>query len=655
MKFLKLFFLLTLFVHLESETIINTGHANVSLVKINDQSISENNLIGIKMDMQRNWHTYWKNPGDSGGPIKVQWNTSDNIEIGNIRWPSPELIPYEPLMTYGYKDFVIFPFNYKKIDEYDSSIEVNIDFLICDDICVPEKAYIKTTLNQIREDPALTEWNEYVPDVVLPVLVKLNNEFIEIRFSNNNVINDINFFIENTNTVIHSQEQILIKEENNWLLKVPLIDSYAEIEKLKGVLSVNNSDIYLVDAEIEKSTSNSISLIQAILFAFIGGLILNLMPCVFPIISLKILSFVSLGNESTKKIRMHALSFCCGVLLSFILIGVLLIALKQTGNYLGWGFQLQSPVIVGFLCILMFIIGVILLTDIDIGSSFSRLGQYGSNSMSGSFLTGVLAVIVASPCTAPFMGAALGYALIQPSSVTLPIFVSLGMGFAAPYLILSLSPNLVNKLPKPGQWMVTLKEFFAFPMFATALWLLWVFSLQTNIDLLIGLLISILFISMLFWILNRVNKKIYKIIILVSLICVIVFVMQKILSFENEASGDGNISNLYSNSVKWDNEIEKNYREKGQPYLINFTAAWCITCQANDKIALSRPKVKEHFKKNNVEYIIADWTNKDDEILQTLESYNRSGVPLYIYWKPGMKDPAILPAILTEQILLDSF
>ena len=160
MKLLKLFFLLTLFIHLESET-INTGHANVSLVKINEQSISENNLIGIKMDMQKNWHTYWKNPGDSGGPIKVQWKTSDNIEIGSIKWPSPELIPYEPLMTYGYKDFVIFPFDYKKNDENDSSIEVNIDFLICDDICVPEKAYIKTTLDQIIEDPALTERDEY--------------------------------------------------------------------------------------------------------------------------------------------------------------------------------------------------------------------------------------------------------------------------------------------------------------------------------------------------------------------------------------------------------------------------------------------------------------------------------------------------------------
>ena len=211
------------------------------------------------------------------------------------------------------------------------------------------------------------------------------------------------------------------------------------------------------------------------------------MPCVFPIISLKILSFVSLGNESKQKIRLHALSFCFGALLSFLLIGLSLILLKQTGNYLGWGFQLQSPIIVGMLSILMFIIGIILLTDINIGSSFTRLGAVGSNSISGSFLTGVLAVIVASPCTAPFMGAALGYALIQPSGETMPIFASLGLGFSLPYLILSLSPGLIKSLPGPGQWMVTLKEFFAFPMFATSLWLIWVFSLQTNKYMLISL------------------------------------------------------------------------------------------------------------------------------------------------------------------------
>ena len=204
------------------------------------------------------------------------------------------------------------------------------------------------------------------------------------------------------------------------------------------------------------------------------------MPCVFPIISLKILSFVALGNESSQKIRQHALSFCFGVLVSFFLIGLALIGLKEAGNYVGWGFQLQSPIIVGILSILMFLIGVVLLTDINIGSSMTKLGAVGSSGISGSFLTGVLAVIVASPCTAPFMGAALGYALIQSSNLTMPIFISLGIGFAAPYFILSMYPQLINKLPKPGQWMVTLKEFFAFPMFATSLWLIWVFV--TDLD-----------------------------------------------------------------------------------------------------------------------------------------------------------------------------
>jgi thiol:disulfide interchange protein DsbD len=379
------------------------------------------------------------------------------------------------------------------------------------------------------------------------------------------------------------------------------------------------------------------------------------MPCVFPIISLKILSFVSLGNESKAKIRLHALSFCLGVLISFISIGIALIALKQAGNYLGWGFQLQSPVIVGMLSILMFVIGIILLTDINIGNSLTKLGGVGSDKVSGSFLTGVLAVIVASPCTAPFMGAALGYALIQPSGVTMPIFASLGLGFAAPYLVLSLSPGLINKLPKPGQWMVTLKEFFAFPMFGTSLWLIWVFGLQTNTDLMIGLLISLLIISVLFWIIIQLQSNVKKLIIWLLILGVIIYEGQQIISFDGDLSLDNSSQSKYSNYKIWSPGVEKEYQEGDQAYLINFTAAWCITCQANDKIALSRPKIKEYLKQNNIEYIVADWTNKNSDILKALESYNRNGVPLYIFWKPGMGKPSVLPAILTEQVLLDSF
>ena len=657
MKFIRLFLLLALFTNLESET-VNTGHAEVSLVKFNSASASSKNLIGIKMDMQKNWHTYWKNPGDSGGPIDVKWNTDKNLSINNIKWPSPQLIPYEPLMTYGYKDFVIFPFEYSKSDDLNSNIEINVDFLICDDICVPEKAFLKTSYNDIKVDPLLSDWNNMVPSVVLPVIAKINQDFIEIRFSSNNSIDKINFFIESQNIVNHASEQILIKEENNWLLKVALIDNYKEFKNLNGVLSINDTENYLIQTPIEgsSSSSSSINFLQAIIFAFIGGLILNLMPCVFPIISLKILSFVSLGNESQQKIRLHALSFSFGVLLSFILIGALLIILKQTGNYLGWGFQLQSPIIVGMLSILMFIIGIVLLTDINIGNSLTRLGGVGSDKVSGSFLTGVLAVIVASPCTAPFMGAALGYALIQPSGVTIPIFASLGLGFAAPYFALSFYPELINKLPKPGQWMATLKEFFAFPMFATSLWLIWVFSLQTSTDQLISLLISLLLISTLFWSITKINSGIIRLICWLLILIVIIFEGKQIISADNTSSIDNNSSQAkFSSYQMWSSDIEKKYKKENQAYLINFTAAWCITCQANDKIALSRPKITNYLEENDIEYIVADWTNKNSEILSALESYERNGVPLYVYWKPGMNESLILPAILTEQILLDSF
>ena len=656
MKFLKILFISTIFVYLQAEP-VNTGHAEVSLVKYNySDSSKKNNLIGIKMDMQKNWHTYWKNPGDSGGPIKLKWETDKDIEIKEIRWPRPELIPYEPLMTYGYKDFVIFPFEYIKKGDQNSKIKLSVDFLICDDICVPEKAFIETSFNELLIDNNLKKWNDLVPTITLPVLAEVNNNFIELRFSYNDQINSAIFFINDQDIVNYPGRQILIKEENNWLLKIPTIENQANLNSINGVLSINDSEVFLIDGQIEKITSQSLAFgfLQAIIFAFLGGLILNLMPCVFPIISLKILSFVSLGNESNSKIRLHALSFCIGVLVSFLLIGLSLIFLKQAGNYLGWGFQLQSPIIVSVLSILMFVIGIILLTDINIGSSLTRLGRVGSNSISGSFFTGVLAVIVASPCTAPFMGAALGYALIQPSAITIPIFASLGIGFAMPYLILSLSPNLIKLLPSPGKWMITLKEFFAFPMFATALWLIWVFSLQTNINLLISLLLSILFISLLFWIILKIKNTRIQTLIWIFIFSTVVFEGAYIQSNSQDISKLSS-SEQYLKDRAWSIDIEDDFKSNKQAYLINFTAAWCITCQANDKIALSRPKVKQYMKENNIEYIVADWTNKNDEILMALEKYNRNGVPLYIYWKPGMKESKILPAILTEKLILDIF
>ena len=464
------------------------------------------------------------------------------------------------------------------------------------------------------------------------------------------------FFVDEQDIVEHAESQKLSKEENNYLLSIKKIDYLESLENLSGVLSINNNESFIIDTKIENVTQNSlnISFIQALIFAFVGGLILNLMPCVFPIISLKVLSFVSMSNQSPSKIRAHALSFCAGVIISFLLIGFAMIFLKQAGLFLGWGFQLQSPIIVGLLSLLMFVIGLVLLSDINIGSSFTRLEGFGSSgSLLGSFSTGILAVIVASPCTAPFMGAALGYALIQPSGLTLPVFSALGLGFAFPYFVLSASPALINYLPKPGNWMVTLKEFFAFPMFATSIWLIWVFSIQTSSNEVIFLLITILLISLLIWIGLRLNKPSYRLIIFSIAVFVIFFQFRAIPPNEMQTSKSIKLENY--DYVIWNENIENEYQSKNQAYLINFTAAWCITCQTNDKIALSRPAVKEYIFENNIEYIVADWTNKNDEIFKTLESYNRTGVPLYIFWKPAMSKPKILPAILTEQVLLDSF
>ena len=656
MKFLRISFLLFFCIGINAVT-VDTGHANVSLVKFeNVQDGKNKTLLGIRMDMQENWHTYWKNPGDSGGPIKVKWSHDDNVSISDLYWPTPSLIPYEPLMTYGYKNFVIFPFEIINSNNKNSFIEASIDFLICDDICVPEKALIKTNLQEIETDNLLYDWFLKVPAQTLPVKASLDEDYINIRFSSPFNVTSAIFFVDNQNIVNHASDQTLTKEENNYLLRVKKIEDIEDFDNLSGVIEINNDESYIINADIDGGKQNSLNItfLQALIFAFVGGLILNLMPCVFPIISLKVLSFVSMSNQSPSKIRAHALSFCAGVIISFLLIGLLMILLKQAGLYLGWGFQLQSPLVVGLLSLLMFIIGLILLSDINIGSSLTKLGGVGSNdNLIGSFSTGVLAVIVASPCTAPFMGAALGYALIQPSGVTLPVFSALGLGFAFPYFILSASPGLINYLPKPGSWMVTLKEFFAFPMFATSIWLIWVFSLQTSSNELIFLLITILIISLLIWVASKISNQIYKMMLLIFAILVVFFQFKDIPS--NEIQSPSALKLESFNYVEWNENIENEYQEKNQAYLINFTAAWCITCQANDKIALSRPNIKEYINKNNIEYVVADWTNKNDEILKTLEKYDRNGVPLYIFWKPGMNESKILPAILTEQILLDSF
>ena len=642
-----IFSILLLFSFFGSAEIVDTGHARISLIKDHSDFVPGTSInIGLKVSMDKGWHTYWRNPGDSGGPIEIDWNLPKGFSVSDIKWPLPEKIEYPPLMTYGYEDFVIYPMVLSIPADYsDDYFEMTADILICADVCIPESGKISSNLLDIESDSLIYEWLESIPSKSLPITTSLNDNNLEIKFTFEKEIKEIYFFPDENNSIDYSSKQNFYKKDDDYFLSIKLFND--EFQNVSGVLDIDGTGYNVSNGTFEDFNEEGLSLITALIFALIGGLILNLMPCVFPVISLKVLSFVSMGGSSPRKIRNHALVFTVGVIASFMLIALTIVLLKQAGNFVGWGFQLQSPLIVGLLSLVMVFISLVLITDNSFGESLTKLGNIGGseNGYYSSFLTGVLAVVVASPCTAPFMGAALGYALIQPSGETVPIFLSLSLGFSLPYLLLAANPKLIDFLPKPGDWMVTLKEFFAFPMLATALWLLWVFSLQVNQILVIFLLIGWLLLALNFWIFQKDYKTINKVIFLgISIFSMIYFLPET-----EEIETEQNL--IIGSATEWYEGIEDDLRNKNQPYFINFTAAWCITCQSNEITAFSKDGFKSLLEEKNIEYIKADWTNRNDAITRSLKKYGRSGVPFYVYWEPGFENPKILPAILTDQII----
>ena len=642
-----IFSILLLFSFFGSAEIVDTGHARISLIKDHSDFVPGTSInIGLKVSMDKGWHTYWRNPGDSGGPIEIDWDLPKGFSVSNIKWPLPEKIEYPPLMTYGYEDFVIYPMVLSIPADYsDDYFEMTADILICADVCIPESGKISSNLFDIASDSLIYEWLESIPSQSLPITTYLNDNNLEIRFTFEKEIKEIYFFPDENNSIDYSSKQNFYKKDDGYFLSIKLFNN--EFQNVSGVLDIDGTGYNVSNDAFEDLNEEGLSLITALIFALIGGLILNLMPCVFPVISLKVLSFVSMGGSSQRKIRNHALVFTVGVIASFMLIALTIVLLKQAGNFVGWGFQLQSPLIVGLLSLVMVFISLVLITDNSFGESLTKLGNIGGseNGYYSSFLTGVLAVVVASPCTAPFMGAALGYALIQPSGETVPIFLSLSLGFSLPYLLLAANPKLIDFLPKPGDWMVTLKEFFAFPMLATALWLLWVFSLQVNQILVIFLLIGWLLLALNFWIFQKDYKTINKVIFLGISIFSMIYFLPETEDIETEQNL------IIGSATEWYEGIEDDLRNKNQSYFINFTAAWCITCQSNEITAFSKDSFKSLLEEKNIEYIKADWTNRNDAITRSLKKYGRSGVPFYVYWEPGFENPKILPAILTDQII----
>jgi len=622
---------------------VDTGHAKASLITNLQSSNQESFYVGVRLQMQDGWHTYWENPGDSGSPFEANWTTDEGVIIENVQWPTPITIPYPPLMTYGYEGDIVFPFQVFRSQETElKTISVDFNFLICADICIPESASLSLDLSSASPSEILDSQINNLPTKTINTNSSIEGDNLVISFQSNESFTNAYLFPRESGNFFYPENQLLEQiDDTNYEISIPLLDS--NLSAFSGILSLDGNGFQIKE---QFSSQGGISLWQAILFALIGGLILNLMPCVFPVISLKVLSFVSMGGDDHAKIRNHALAFVGGVMSTFLSIAAALMIIRSSGSMIGWGYQLQSPVVVGILTLIMLGIGLILLTNINIGTGLTTLGNsvQSKNDYSGSFFTGVLAVVVASPCTAPFMGAAVGYALLQPSFATLPIFLSLGLGFAGPYVVLALKPEWISSLPKPGAWMETLKQFFAFPMIATALWLMWVFMVQTSGDALIQLLILGLVLGIAIWMIATFKSS-WK---WIGLIGTVILSIQILNNLPSPISSDQN----NSNATNWSLVSEPNLQANNQAYLINFTAAWCITCQTNEKAALSRPSVQEYLSTQNITYIKADWTNRNEEIAAGLAKYNRSGIPLYIFWKPGMAESKILPAVLTEDILL---
>ena len=644
---MKKFFLACslLFCTLAYSNPVETGHARASLITNLQDSQQESFYVGVRLEMQEGWHTYWENPGDSGSPFEAKWNVDQGIIVENVEWPTPVTIPYPPLMTFGYEGDVVFPFKvFRAIDSNLSKINLEFDFLICADICIPEKASLSLDLSTALPDSLVDEAVKSLPADFIQTQSVVEGDHLKIKFKSSQPVSNAYLFPREDNLFAYTPTQKWNRlSEDTYEIAVPILND--EVGSFSGILRINDEG-FQVKEELESAPS--MSLWQAILFALIGGLILNLMPCVFPVISLKVLSFVSMGGNDNTKIRNHALSFVGGVMSTFLSIAAALIIIRSTGSMIGWGYQLQSPIVVGILTLIMLGIGLILLTNINFAAGLTTLGSsvQSRNDYSGSFFTGVLAVVVASPCTAPFMGAAIGYALLQPSFATLPIFVALGLGFAGPYLLLALRPDWISALPKPGAWMETLKQFFAFPMIATALWLMWVFMVQTSGDALILLLILGLILAIAIWMIATFKGR-WKWVGMLATFLAAIQMFNNLPENTSELAAD-------SSAEQWSLAIESDLQAQDQAYLINFTAAWCITCQTNEKTAFARDKVKEYLKNQDITYVKADWTNRNEDIAIGLARYERTGIPLYIFWKPGMPGSKILPAVLTEDILIKS-
>lgn len=638
---------------------------------------------GLYFKLDPGWHVYWQNAGDSGEPPHIQWTLPDGITAGPLQFPAPQRLPLGPLMDFGYENEVLFPFNLDVASSAKpglAALHAKVAWLVCREVCIPGKAELEVDrviaaagarVAAISPDGGI--YDRLVGRLPQPLPTADHAVFqpaatgFRLGVSTGQRETQAVFFPEDQNIVDNPAPQNLTPTKTGFVLDLKKDSSLAaNPTQLKGVIELSggrNYEIVATPGIVTVAPAFSFAALARIVgLAFLGGLILNLMPCVFPVLFLKGLALVNSGNEEKHKLRAHGFVYTAGILVSFWALVALLLGLRAAGGTLGWGFQFQSPVFLSLMAALLFFLGLSLAGQFEIGLTLTSAGGSlaAKQGYAGSFFTGVLAVVVATPCTAPFMGAAIGYALAQPAAVTFAVFTALALGLAAPYVALTLQPAWTRLLPKPGVWMDILKQAISVPIFGTVIWLAWVVAQAYGANLLLALLSVFLLVAIAGWFLGRWPAKrgatAVAALILLVVVAACIVAPKKFGAAPSSASPQQSSAGAASGSTwqPWSADAVQHSLAAGQPVFVDFTASWCLSCQVNERVALDRPEVMQAFAAANVVLLRADWTREDPAITQALTDLGRSGVPVYALYTPGQSTPQLLPQVLTPGIVTDA-
>jgi len=681
----------------------DAGRAMVELVSERTVAVpGETVYLGLHLVMDDGWHVYWRNPGDAGLAPVILWDEpsplGETTQGADFTWPLPELLPVLPgeIMDYGYSGAVTLPFAYTVPADLSGLIRFSgtADYLICKDVCIPETAPVDFTLEVGAAQVPDTEGGALIAKALAgepqslagEATASLDGETLTLSVRPRDgafpEVADARFFPYG-DEIRHAQPQRVSVGPDGLSLAMAAEPREPLGETLEGVLAITSPDgtrtghaLAATRAAPLAGTSGSplaaitgagagadggpvLGILAIALFALLGGMVLNLMPCVLPVLSIKALGMVQAAASGERgELRQHGLAYTAGVVLSFLAIAGVFVALRAAGQFVSLGFQLQYPVVVALLALLMFVIGLWLLGVFTLGASVQGAGSglASRGGVAGSFFTGILAALVGAPCVGPFLGFALGAVLTQPAISVFLVFGLVGLGLALPFLALSYMPGLQRLVPKPGAWMERLKQFFAFPMFLTAVWLLAVLGDQAGSGAVTLTLLGAVLAGLGIWALSTAGGSIRRLAQFAgaaALLAGLAIPVQAGLTGEATASGD---TRAYAGSsydtVAWSPEAVETALAGGQGVFVDFTATWCMICQANKRTTLNRPEVREAMAAAGIVFMVADFTSRDEKIARELESHGRPGVPMYLLYGPGSRTPVLLPEALTPAIVL---